>query len=284
MRVEILGSGGATTTPRPGCHCRVCVEARERGAPYARTGPSVFVHGPDILFDTPEESKLQIDRAGIEHIGACFYSHWHPDHTMGRRMFETRNGDFLTWPVEDKRPLVTDVYLPEQVALDFVVQLGARAHLAFMEERGWIRVQELRDGDIVEIAGVTVRPFRLAEDYVYGFELSGAGKRVLIAMDELNGWVPPKELTGCDLAVIPRGIDEHDPFTGARRIAADHPILLYEATFAETLEIVDRLGAKSVVMSHVEEVDGLSFDDLVRLERDVGRGIVFAYDGIVVDV
>jgi phosphoribosyl 1,2-cyclic phosphate phosphodiesterase len=284
MRVEILGSGGATTTPRPGCRCRVCVEARERGVPYARTGPSVFVHGPDILFDTPEESKLQIDRAGIEHIGACFYSHWHPDHTMGRRMFETRNGDFLTWPAEDKHPLVTDVYLPQQVALDFGVQLGARAHLAFMEERGWIRVHELRDGDTVEIAGVAVRPFRLTEDYVYAFELSGRGKRILVAMDELNGWVPPGDVRGCDLAVIPRGIDEHDPFTGARRIAADHPILRYEATFAETLEIVDRLRAKRVVMSHVEEVDALSFDDLVRLEGTVGRGIVFAYDGLVIDV
>ena len=28
VRVEILGSGGAATIPRPGCRCRVCVEAR----------------------------------------------------------------------------------------------------------------------------------------------------------------------------------------------------------------------------------------------------------------
>jgi phosphoribosyl 1,2-cyclic phosphate phosphodiesterase len=56
VRVEILGSGGAVTIPRPGCGCRVCVEAREKGVPYARTGPSVFVHGPDVLIDTPEES------------------------------------------------------------------------------------------------------------------------------------------------------------------------------------------------------------------------------------
>ena len=38
MQVEILGSGGATAIPRPGCECRVCVEARERGVPYSRTG------------------------------------------------------------------------------------------------------------------------------------------------------------------------------------------------------------------------------------------------------
>ena len=104
MRVEILGSGGAATIPRPGCTCRVCVEARAKGGRYARTGPSTFVHGPNIVFDTPEESKLQLERAGIGEIAACFYSHWHPDHTMGRRVWETRNGDFRTWPREAKRP------------------------------------------------------------------------------------------------------------------------------------------------------------------------------------
>ena len=158
MRVEILGSGGAATIPRPGCRCRVCVEAREIGGRSARTGPSTFVHGPNILFDTPEESKLQLERAGISEIAACFCSHWHPDHTMGRRVWETRNGDFRTWPREAKRPLVTDVYLPQQVAADFRIWLGGMAHLEFMRDRGWIRIHELHDGDSVEIGGVSVRP------------------------------------------------------------------------------------------------------------------------------
>ena len=65
------------------------------------------------------------------------------------------------------------------------------AHLEFMRDRGWIRIHELRDGETVEIGGVTVRPFRLAEDYVYAFELTDDGSRLLVAMDELNGWSPP---------------------------------------------------------------------------------------------
>src|SRR4051812_46398689 len=153
MQVEILGSGGAATIPRPGCTCRVCAEAREKGGRYARTGPSTFVHGPNILFDTPEESKFQLERARIGEIAACFYSHWHPDHTMGRRVWETRNGDFRTWPREVKRPLVTDLYLPQQVAHDFGTWLGGMAHLEFMRDRGWIRIHELRDGETVDIAG-----------------------------------------------------------------------------------------------------------------------------------
>ena len=243
VRVEILGSGGAATIPRPGCQCRVCVEAREKGGRYARTGPSTFVHGPNILFDTPEESKFQLERAGIGDIAACFYSHWHPDHTMGRRVWETRNGDFRTWPREAKQPLVTDVYLPEQVAKDFRIWLGGMAHLEFMRDRGWIRIHELEDGQTVEIGGVTVRPFRLSEDYVYAFELSDGDRRLLVAMDELNGWSPPAEVKGCDLAVLPMGICEFDLFTGERLIHEEHPVLEFEATFEETLGIVAELDA-----------------------------------------
>ena len=57
MKLEFLGSGGAGTIPKPLCQCRVCVQAREKGVPYSRTGPSLFIHGPDVLFDTPEEIK-----------------------------------------------------------------------------------------------------------------------------------------------------------------------------------------------------------------------------------
>jgi phosphoribosyl 1,2-cyclic phosphate phosphodiesterase len=106
-------------------------------------------------------------------------------------------------------------------------------------------------------------------------------------MDELNGWVPPAAVRGCDLAVIPMGICEFDPFTGERRIHPEHPVLRYEATFEETLAIVDALEAGRVVLDHVEEMDGLGYDELRALERrlqDEGRPVEFAYDGMTVDV
>jgi phosphoribosyl 1,2-cyclic phosphate phosphodiesterase len=285
VEVEILGSAGATTAPRPGCRCRVCVEAREHGRPpYTRTGPSTFVHGPDVLFDTPEDARLQLDRAGLERIAACFYSHWHPDHTMGRRVWETRNADFRGWPPEAKRQDATDVYLPQQVAVDFRRYLGGWEHLEFMASRGWVRVHELADGRQVELDGVTVRPFRVAEDYVYAFELVADGRRLLLAPDELNGWTPPPDVRGAQVAVLPMGICELDPFTGERRIDPAHPVLRYEATFDETLAIVDVLEAERVVLSHLEEMDGLTYNDLLRLERRVGRSITFAYDGLRVPV
>lgn len=280
MEVEILGSGGATPTPRPGCGCRVCAEARRhRAPPYTRSGPSVFVHGPDVLFDTPEDARQQLEDARIDRISACFYSHWHPDHTMGRRVWETRNGDFRSWPPEAKRQQATDVYLPQQVAADARRFLGLRDHLEFMASRGWVRLHELADGDEVQLDGVAVRPFRLAEDYVYAFELRERDRRVLLALDELKGWTPPPDVRGCDLAVLPMGICEHHPLTGERRIHVDHPLLRCEATFDETLAIVAALGARQVVLSHIEEMDGLTVGDLARLEERLDGSVRFAFDG-----
>ena len=65
MEIEILGSGvHYHTCPR--MQVQVCVEAREKGIPYSRTGPSIFLHGPDVLIDTPEEIKEQINRSRIQ--------------------------------------------------------------------------------------------------------------------------------------------------------------------------------------------------------------------------
>jgi hypothetical protein len=43
MKWTILGSGGCTVIPKPLCQCRVCREAKEKGIPYARSGPSAFL-------------------------------------------------------------------------------------------------------------------------------------------------------------------------------------------------------------------------------------------------
>ena len=282
MEIEFLGTAGATTTPRPGCRCDICVEAREKGVPYSRTGPSVFVHGPNVLIDTPEESVQQLNRSRVREIAGCFYSHWHPDHVMGRRVWEALNADWRAWPPPPTPR--TPIYLPQQVATDFRTRLATWDHLTFFAQQGWVELVELRDGDTVTLAGTRIRPFRLAEDYVYAFLFEAGGRRALIALDELNGWSPPADVRGVDLAVIPMGIHELDPFTGERRIAAQHPVLRTEATFAETLAIVDTLAAKRVVMSHIEEIDGLSHDDLERLAEQVGRNITFAHDTMLVEV
>jgi phosphoribosyl 1,2-cyclic phosphate phosphodiesterase len=284
VELEFLGTAGAIPTPKPLCRCAVCAEARERGVPYSRSGPGLFVHGPDLLIDTSEDIREQLARSRVERIAACVYSHWHPDHTMGRRIFETMNLDWYSWPRRAER---TRVYLPEQVAIDFRRWIGNREHFEFLEHIGVVELVELRDGESIVLGETTIRPFRVAEDYVYALLLEEGERRVLVAMDELKGWTPPRDLGRLDLAVLPMGICELDPRTGERRIPAEHPVLRAECTFAETLEILDGLDAERIVLSHVEEPDCLGHDDLVRLAerlRREGRPVTFAHDTLVVSV
>ncbi|NPA90853.1 MAG: hypothetical protein GXO55_05325 [Chloroflexi bacterium] len=283
MRIEFLGTGGAIPTPRPGCHCRVCEPARRYGVPHARMGPSLFVHGPDVLIDTPEESRLQLNRAGIDHVTAVLYSHWHPDHTMGRRVWETMNMDWRGWP---QAPKTVQVYLPEQVAKDFEERLGLGEHFAFMRSHGTVDIHVIPEGESITVGDVRITPIPLAESYVYAFLFEEGNTRVLIAMDELFGWTPPAELTGVDLAILPTGVFEFDFFTGERRIPKEHPVLASEATFRQTLEMVRALRPRRLIFTHIEEPDGNTVEDLERIAHALwqreGWDISFAYDTMMV--
>ncbi len=285
LRLEILGSGGAFRTPRPACHCRICEGARVHGIPWARSGPSVFVHGPNLLIDTPEESAMQVDRAGDLPIAAGLYSHWHPDHTAGRRMYETRNWDARGLPPQS---LCTPIYLPPQVAVDFETQLGLAENFRYLE--GMNLVQVLPFDQPLTFGGWRVTAHLLAEAYVYVFlfEESEGGRRVLIAMDELHGWTPPAELCDLDLLYLPAGIFVFNPLTGERIVPVGHPVLEHEATYEETLEMVERLNARRIVFGHLEEPFGLSPDDYQQVAGDLraqrGWDVTFAHDTLVVEL
>jgi phosphoribosyl 1,2-cyclic phosphate phosphodiesterase len=278
LKIEILGSGGAVTIPRPGCGCPVCVEGRERGIPYARTGPSVFVHGPDVLIDTPEESKQQLNRSQVTTIAAGLYSHWHPDHTAGRRVWESRNFEFRSFP---RRFETTRLYIPERVWDDFEVNYGLADQFRFMERQGTVTVNVVADGESFEVGATRVTPVSLEAENAYAFLFEADGKRVLVAMDETHGWAPP-ELGPLDLAVLPIGVFEHHPYTGERMIPEEYckpPVR--KTRYPRTLEMVNSLEPRKAVLIHVEEMDRLSHDELVQL--GAADGWEAAYDGMVVE-
>ena len=279
MRVEILGSGGAVTIPRPGCGCRVCVEAREKGVPYARTGPSVFVHGPDVLIDTPEESKQQLNRAGMTRVAAGLYSHWHPDHTAGRRVWEARNFDFRSSP---PRYETTPVYVPERVWADFEKHYGLADQFRFLERQGTVSIELIAENGSFELDGTQVTAIPLAAENAHAFLFEGGGRRVLIAMDETHGWTPP-ELGPLDLAVVPVGVFERHPFSGERLIPEEFckpPVR--KTRYEMSLELVRALAPRRAVLSHVEEMDRLSHDELLRL--GAADGWEPAFDGLILDL
>jgi phosphoribosyl 1,2-cyclic phosphate phosphodiesterase len=279
LRVEILGSGGAVTIPRPGCSCRVCVEAREKGIPYARTGPSVFMHGPDVLIDTPEEAKQQLNRSRVTRIAAGLYSHWHPDHTAGRRVWEARNFNFRSWPPQYE---TTPVYIPQRVWDDFEKHYGLADQFRFLEHQGTVTIHQIAENEPFELDSTRITPIPLDAENAHAFLFEDGGKRVLVAMDETQGWTPP-DLGPLDLAVLPIGVFEHHPYRGERLIPEEFckpPVK--KTRYATTLEMARILAARRTVLSHVEEMDRMSHDELVRL--GASDGWEPAFDGLVLDV
>jgi len=286
MKLEILGSGGSVTTPRPLCTCPICIQARERGREYTRLGPSVFLHGPDFLFDTPEEISVQLNRSRIDRISACFYSHWHPDHTAGRRVFEM-NTDFANL----RRTLrTTDVYLPRQVAATFEQSPGLMDHMKFMESLGLISLSLIRNDESVSICGASITPIQLTQPYAFGYDVEYEGKRVLLIMDELKGWSPNEiqRSVNYDLVYLPFGVFDYNPIEGARKVPPDYALLDDEATIEETLSVLKKLNSKRFILSHIEEPDGISIELGGQLgkfySRETGKTIVLAEDTMNIEI
>ncbi len=263
MKIEILGSGGATLTPRPFCECHVCKEALQKGLPYSRSGPSYFIHEVNLLIDTPEEISLLLNRSAIRQVDAAVYSHWHPDHTAGMRVFEC-NLSFWAWPPQGP---CTTLYLPAQVAEDFKQYHDLEKRAAFLERQYHvIEVKRLKEGDNLTVGNITITPILLAVGYVYAFLLDDGQSKVLIAPDETYDW-KPQALPPLDVAIVPMGLMEFDPFTGERIIPMEHPVLKTEATFRQTLGILPQLNARRIILSHIEEVNRLSYADYQRLSE-----------------
>jgi phosphoribosyl 1,2-cyclic phosphate phosphodiesterase len=236
------------------------------------------VHGPDVLIDTPEESKAQLNRSGVRRIAAGLYSHWHPDHTAGRRVWESRNFEFRSWP---RRYETTPVYVPQRVWEDFEANYGLADQFRFMERQGTVKVVQVAEREPFEVGGYLVTPVPLAAENAHAFLFEGDGERVLVAMDETHGWTPP-DLGQLDVAVLPVGVFEHHPYTGERLIPEEFckpPVK--KTRYAQALEMARVLGARRTVLSHVEEMDRLSHDELVRLGD--ADGWEPAYDGMVIE-
>src|SRR4029077_16555031 len=112
----------------------------------------------DVLIDTPEESKLQLNRSHVGPIAAGLYSHWHPDHTAGRRVWESRNFDFRSWP---RRFETTPLYIPGAVWADFEANYGLADQFRFMERQGTVKVVQVAGDVPFSIGDFQVTPIPL---------------------------------------------------------------------------------------------------------------------------
>lgn len=83
MRVTLLGTGDAPGTPKIGCTCIQCREARAYGRSRLRTSVLVGLEEGCLIVDTSPDLRQQLLAAGSPAIDAVIWTHGHYDHYIG---------------------------------------------------------------------------------------------------------------------------------------------------------------------------------------------------------
>jgi len=268
--------------PKPLCQCRICKEARQKGVPYARAGPSAFLHGINLRIDTPAALAMLLNRSHIRRVNYLLFTHLDPDHVEGLRVVEQIALDFRTWRAYPKKQIC--LLLPEQIR-ERIKEIRSQYGpvIDFYRESGFVRIKSFRDDIRIGDVHITSIPVDRGSQssFVYVFEKSG--RKVVYAPCDIKPFPEHRnEVQRADLLIIQPGIFEEELKHGFK-YPADHISRTTLYTFDQTLELAKNLQAKKVLFVHMEEYWNRSYDDYRTLESKDGK-IRFAYDGMQLTV
>ena len=282
MRWTILGSGGCMVIPKPLCQCRVCRQARKRDVPYARGGPSAFLHDIKLLIDTPADIIGLLNRSNIRRVKYLTLSHLDPDHVEGLRAVEQTALDFRTWRAYPQKQVC--LLLPEQLNQrigDIRSQYGPV--IDFYRQSGFIRIETFEDRIAIDGTHISAIPVDRGTQTAFVQVFDKGGRRVVYAPCDLKPFPEHRgEVQQADLLIIQPGIFQ----SGLKhrfRYPPDHISRTTLYTYEQTLELAQRIRAKKVLFVHLEEYWNRSYDDYRALEPKDGS-VRFAYDGMKVTV
>jgi len=276
-----LGSGGSTTIPRPGCECRVCSEARVKGIPYSRSGPSMFIDDVNLLFDTPEEIALQLNRERINEIDYVFYTHWHPDHTFGMRIVERMYKFWLDMFVRRNKPRNKVKVCALGEVMEDLKSMGYRggSFFTYYERSGLIEPTELKEGKDFKIRNIMITPFEVQTTYNIStvFLIQENNKRVVYAPCDVKPFPETHKLKNLDLLII-GSFHLDGPLKEGIVIPSDNPLRVELFSPRELQQFARKLNARRMIVTHIEEEWGKTYDEYKQLEKEYN--LEFAYDGM----
>jgi len=283
MKFIIIGSGGCVSIPRALCQCKVCVEAREKGKPYSRCSSSLYFEDISLLIDTPEDINIALNNANIKSVDYLLYSHWDPDHTLGMRIIEQLRLQWLDY-FENKRPEnPIIVYCSNGVMKDIN---GIRnAHGSFMdyyEYMGLIKREivnnKLEFKNKISISFIPIPKNKNVD--IFLFEQNS--KKIIYAPCDCKNFPENDNIYNTDILII------GNTFVGNilknnTVIDENHPLRKELLSMENIQEIMKRYKIKKVIITHLEEDWGKSYDEYKKLEQEY-EDIIFAYDGMEIEL
>lgn len=281
MRFTILGSGGCVSIPRPLCTCSVCTQARRLGFPYARCGCSLYLEDGQALIDTPEDITTALNNGGVSLVRRILYSHADPDHTMGMRVIEQLRLDWLKDSVGLRCNDPLEVIALPQTMDDL---RGQRTYygsmLAYYERKGLVKMRAQDDLQLGDVR-VTLVPTD-ASGHVAVFIFEQAGRRLIYAPCDVKPFPEHPLFRKADCLIIGNTI-VGDVLKDGFVLTDDNPLRQELFVLSEIEHMREQLSIPCVVITHLEEDWGKSYDDYRTLEAK-HPGIRFAYDGMRIEL
>lgn len=281
MKFHIIGSGGCVSTPRPLCQCRICREARVKGAPYARCGCSLYVEDIHVLVDTPEDICHGLNRANVEAVDYILYSHVDPDHTMGMRVIEQLRLDWLAQSVGKgcEKPLVIGA-LP-QILKDLEKQATKYGSmLDYYRSMNLVNAMPFQAMDIETIHVEQVAVDDSCEVSVFVF--TEGDQKLIYAPCDTKPFPDNPIFEDADCLIIGNTI-VGDVLKEGFILEEDNSLRRELFVMEEIAALKERYHIGRVIITHLEEDWGKSYDDYAALQKKLD-GIEFAYDGMKIQL
>lgn len=224
MRLTLLGTGDAVGTPKIGCNCPACADAR-KGGKSQRLRFSILVESDQgkILIDTSPDLRQQFLRQRLSGIDGVIWTHGHYDHYAGF-------GEF--YRVQNK----VDVY-GIQETLDYIDR-----YVSFLKPRyHYVKLYEPFD-----LIGLEFTLFKVSHPPVEnpaGVVIREGGTKVVITGDT-NPDIPEKSLE----------LMKDPDLLIADAIVPPHIHIKKHMNLEEAMALAQKLDAKKVVLTHLSHL------------------------------
>lgn len=280
MKFTILGSGGCVALPKPLCQCDICKEAREKGQPYSRFGCSLYLEDLNLVVDTPEDIVHAINYSNVKQIDTVLFSHIDPDHTLGMRVFEQLRIDWLE--ISEGRECTNPIkVLAMNHVMEDINTIGFKygSFLDYYEKaRNLIKRQVVEESIIIKNIKVTF--IKATSATVFVFEQNR--NKVIYAPCDVKPFPEHKIFENADAMIIGDTVIGETLKDGF--ILKKDSLLIEELfTMEEIEELKKKYSIKKVIMTHLGEDWGKSYDDYLKLEKQY-ENIKFAYDGMKIEI
>jgi phosphoribosyl 1,2-cyclic phosphate phosphodiesterase len=283
MKFIITGSGGCSSIPKALCKCKICIEARKNGFPYARCGCSLYLEDISLLIDTPEDINIALNHNNISSLDYVFYSHWHTDHLFGLRIMEQINIEWQNFYENIKPKNKITVCATSSVMNDInKIRSPYGSFMDYYEHKMKIIKRQIVE-DYLKIDDINITFLSVpSKEAVTIFIFESKGKKVVYAPCDCKNFPKNEIIQNTDILIIGETFTV-DVLKDNKKIHSAHPLREELHSMEDIIKLKEQFNIKDIVITHIEEYYGKGFNDYVEMEKKYNN-IKFAYDGMKIEI